>query len=198
MTINFDKIQRIINEFHGEDKRKLIDHYIAVSRNILLDEKEVKKPKVEILQDICSMGLDDELMEDVLDHKILQVRALILDLVDNDYTADCGTVYKPEKWIKQIVRDVTETFDLGTEFGKKLFLLYNQKLLEEFCDIFISENRKFGSSGNQLLLNFYFYRKFVLRKVDVDFEGFFSRMRSSFAKDNFKPEEELEKILNEE
>lgn len=200
MTVYLDKIREIINKFHGDDRERLVSHYMAVSKGILLDEKEVKRSKLDLLQDLHAMdGEDvDQLSQDVLGHKVLQTRALVLDLISNDYTGDNGTVYKPEEWIRQISRDIEETFDFDSDFGKTMFELYNKRLLEEFCDIFISENQRFGADGNQLLLNFHFYRRFVAARIELDFGSFFYRIRSCFRRDNAKSEEELEDILCEE
>lgn len=198
MSAHLERIHKIINKFCGEDKDKLMKYYISKSRDILLDEKEIKGAKLNLLQEMKSMNVDgtDQLLEEVLDHKVLQTRALILDLVDNDYSTGFEMIYKPEKWIEKLVEDIRETFDFSVDFGRMMFISYNKKLLAEFCDIFTSENRKFGSNGNQLLLNFYYYKAFVETKVDFDFDGFFTKMRSHFEKENFKSEEELMEILN--
>ncbi|WEL39402.1 hypothetical protein PFJ87_09g00290 [Encephalitozoon hellem] len=199
MSIYLEKVQKIIGDFEDEDKQILIKHYVQTSRNVLLDEKEVKKSKLSLLGDLHAIGGKDEInaiVNDVLDHKILQIRALILDLVDDDYTSDSKVIGRPEKWIKRIIEDAEETFSLDSEFGKRMFSIYNEKLLEEFCKIFISENRKFGTGGNQLLLNFYYYERFVQSKIEFDFQDFFSRMTSSFKDHCYRSKEELEKILD--
>lgn len=200
MSIYLDKVQKVIGEFEGEDNKKLVEYYCRVAREILLDEREVKKAKVELLGDLCTIDASraDQWIEDVLNHKILQIRALVLDLVDNDYGGDCGAVRRPEKWIRQIVTDAKETFNASSEFGRDLFVAYNKKLLEEFCRIFVSKNCKFGVGGNQLLVNFHYYARFAAGRADLDFRGFFGEMTSHFKDGCLKPTEELRKILGEE
>lgn len=199
MTMYLDRIQAIINKFQGEDRRRLTEHYVSVSRRLLLNEREVRHSKIDLLRDLQSVegGNTQELAEEVLDHKVLQVRALVLDLVNSDYSSDCETVYKPEKWIREITRDIRDTFDFDSEFEQALFASYNKKLLEEFCKIFISGNRRFGTNGNQLLLNLYHYRAFVLRRMDLQFDGFFHRVRVSFREGCDRPEQEILRILAE-
>lgn len=199
MSIYLEKVRKIVDEFEGEDKEALIKHYIQVSRNVLLDDKEVKRSKLNLLDDLYAMDGGDEvnaIMNDVLEHKILQIRALILDLVDDDYTSDSKIIGRPEKWIRGIIKDAEETFNLDDEFGKRMFSIYNEKLLKEFCRIFISENRRFGTGGNQLLLNLYYYERFVQSKIKFDFQNFFDKMTSFFRDHCYKPKEELEEILN--
>ncbi|ADM12141.2 uncharacterized protein Eint_090110 [Encephalitozoon intestinalis ATCC 50506] len=198
MSSYLEKVEKIIGDFEGEDKEMLIKYYIEKSKSILLDEREVKRSKFDLLSDLCAVGGEgtDNIMNDVLDHKILQIRALILDLVDDDYTSDRKVIGRPEKWIKQITRDAEETFNFDDEFGKEVFSIYNRKLLSEFCKIFISENRKFGASGNQLLLNFCYYERFVRSKMEFNFQGFFNKITSFFKGHCYKSKEELERILD--
>ncbi|KAH9411730.1 hypothetical protein HK407_04g08410 [Ordospora pajunii] len=206
MSTYLSKIERIISNFEGDDRNSLVKHCISVLRDVLLDDREVKRAKLDVVADLYSISVDDAdaLLDEVLSHKILQVRALILDLVDNDYSVDYEDVRMPERWARKIVKDVGDTFDFGSEFGMKAFLMYNKKLLDEFCAIFVSANRKFGSNGNQLLLNFYYYKKEVGRKAcevskdtDNDFEEFFSTIKQSFRNNLYKTEEELDEILRE-
>ncbi|KMV65491.1 hypothetical protein M970_090120 [Encephalitozoon cuniculi EcunIII-L] len=198
MSSYLRKVQKIVDEFESEDRKKLVKYYVQTAKSVLLDEREVKRSKFDLLNDLHTINADgiNDVIDDVLGHKILQVRALILDLVDDDYTGDRKAVGKPEKWIRQIVKDAEETFDLDSEFGKQLFSIYNVKLLEEFCKIFTSKNRRFGAGGNQLLLNFYYYERFVTSKIEFDFQRFYDRMVSFFKDHCHRPRKELEKILD--
>ncbi|KAM0671873.1 hypothetical protein CWI42_040100 [Ordospora colligata] len=207
MSVYLDKVKRIINNFEGDDRNSLVSHCILVSRDVLLDDREVKRAKLDVVTDLYSIIVDDAdaLLDEVLSHKILQVRALILDLVDNDYSVDYEDVGMPERWIRKIVEDTRDTFDFESEFGMKALLMYNKKLLDEFCAIFVSTNKKFGSNGNQLLLNFYYYKKEIGTKAceaskdtNDDFEEFFNTIKQSFRSDMYKTVEELEEILREQ
>jgi hypothetical protein len=169
----------------------------------------------------------NDLENDLMNHKVLQTRALILDLITKDYSKDTECIYKPEKWIKEIVKDIEETFiknedkededgdregdrerneeeegeDKGEEVDKgdkliwhkeyhnentinyniHLLTLYNSKLINEFKSIFIS-NEKYGTGGNQLLLNFKFYSEFMQKKFEFDFEGFLKEVEEIIEK----------------
>jgi hypothetical protein len=198
ILMELKRIHQIIDKFTDPDDRsEVIAHYVSTAREILLDESEIKHSKIELLCDLKDYGGYNELLNEVLDHKVLQTQALVLDLVSTDYTAECQSIYKTEKWMKELVKDAREAFDLESPDERAMFEMYNQKLLGTFCGIFLSEAAPLGSGGNQLLLNFTYYKKFVVGRVECDFGGFFKKVRSAFKEENYMSDEELEQILRE-
>jgi hypothetical protein len=196
--MTLEEIHRIIDKFADASSRaELVRHYMDVSRKLLLDEGEINHKKLQLLCDLKGYDGYDELADEVLSHKVLQTQALVLDLVGTDYTAERHTVYKPERWAREIVRNIAETFDFGSPDECSLFGIYNQKLLDTFCDIFVSEPARLGTGGNQLLLNLTYYRRFVQGKIECDFDNFFKKMRSAFREECYMSDEKLEEVLGE-
>ncbi|EOB14552.1 hypothetical protein NBO_25g0012, partial [Nosema bombycis CQ1] len=214
MSVYLKKIKRIISNFNKEEQSELIKYYFESAKRLLLDDKLVSRSKIHLLKDLKEIQNENDLNDlenDLMSHKVLQTRALILDLITKDYSKDTECIYKPEKWIKEIVKDIEETFitnegegnegGYGDKAGNEdkliwhkeyqnnhndynihLLTLYNSKLINEFKSIFIS-NEKYGTGGNQLLLNFEFYSEFRQKKIEFDFEGFLKEVEERIEKD---------------
>ncbi|EOB11239.1 hypothetical protein NBO_1364gi001, partial [Nosema bombycis CQ1] len=112
MSVYLKKIKRIISNFNKEEQSELIKYYFESAKRLLLDDKLVSRSKIHLLKDLKEIQNENDLNDlenDLMSHKVLQTRALILDLITKDYSKDTECIYKPEKWIKEIVKDIEET-----------------------------------------------------------------------------------------
>ncbi|EJW04678.1 hypothetical protein EDEG_01126 [Edhazardia aedis USNM 41457] len=73
----------------------------------------------------------------------------------------------------------------------------NMKLLQEFVDIFVAKNSKFGYYGNLLLLNFVVYERWVKKHLDFDFTGFYSIFSEHFVENRVMNFEKLNEIYDQ-
>ena len=126
-------------------------------------------------------------------HKAIQTRALILDLINTDYSIDIKYIYKPEKWIFAIIKDIN---DCLIDYPD-LINLYNKSLIQEFRDIFLNKVEKYGSNGNQLLVNFLYYIKFIKNYVDCDFTIFLNEIKKQINPSKLYKDIELNNIVDE-
>ncbi|KAM0679249.1 hypothetical protein BDAP_000116 [Binucleata daphniae] len=109
-------------------------------------------------EDAYKSNKNDELIEKLkiklFSLKMLNIRALILDLIDVDYTSDSQTFYKPEKWIYEVIKEMEETFN-DTNYKKDFHMFF----LNDCKRIFMGQNERFGWYGNLLVMNFMVYEK---------------------------------------
>lgn len=197
MTIYLERITKILDKFKGSDRDEIIDFYVSLYRENLANITDINFNSLRFLKDVSSFNTPhtEELQKETIRHKVLQTRALILDLITSDYTKDSEVVEKPEKWVTSLVKDIQVTFDLEDDFYRNLFIVYNDELLEEFKTIFVSSIIKFGSAGNQLLVNLAFYERFVASVITVDMEALLGEIRSNFNPGCAMSKEEIEKLV---
>ncbi|KAF9763665.1 hypothetical protein NGRA_1142 [Nosema granulosis] len=114
MSIYLEKIKKILGTFEPEEQAELKNYYVEKSTSLMMDDKKIGKAKIHLLRDMEEVIEDEEVLSkiqrNVIDHKVLQTRALVLDLISTDYTKDLKGIYKPESWVKEIVKDIKETF----------------------------------------------------------------------------------------
>ncbi|EOB11235.1 hypothetical protein NBO_1365gi001, partial [Nosema bombycis CQ1] len=86
MSVYLKKIKRIISNFNKEEQSELIKYYFESAKRLLLDDKLVSRSKIHLLKDLKEIQNDNDdsfviLENDLMNHKVLQTRALILDLI---------------------------------------------------------------------------------------------------------------------
>ncbi|KRH94508.1 hypothetical protein M153_2350003324 [Pseudoloma neurophilia] len=139
----------------------------------------------------------DELIDKFLNKKVLEFRAMALDILNEDYHAyDADfTLRNPDTWIKELVNEIIAMFFKVTDSNKsheqqnqesnlkimpddefdnmkyqiRLDLL--QKLVNLFqkdsIEVFIG-HQKFKQPGNQLVLNYIYFREILSKYVQID------------------------------
>lgn len=204
MSVYIQKVYEIIDEFDDENKKELCNHYFSVWKHKLESINTVNSLCIAVLSDLKLMFnkysfLDEEKFVELevltLKRKILEIRAGILDLVDTDYSDNIENVYKPEKWMFEIISELKTYFNFSEEGQIPLLKDFTDIFLEELCLIFLSQNKRFGKSGNQLVLNFLLYKFFVKKVTSYEFSNFFAKFVGSFEKDAFKGFDALEGLL---
>lgn len=180
MVIQLQEIDDIISKFTGDDRLALSSYYVEISREKLEDPAPMKRQKICLLKDNLRYLPEKDhakFVEEILSVKVLQTRALVLDLVCTNYSIEKQYIYKPENWIEAIVSDIFETFDLPAD--RFLFEEYNRQLCDEILSIFCSCER-FNSAGNQLLLNIVMYKDRVRGYTDYSFDAMLKHLISRF------------------
>eukprot|EP00866_Antonospora_locustae_P002328 jgi/Antlo1/2328/1790 len=199
------RIYDIVDEFDDEHKVELCDYYLSLWRTKLQNHNFGSRLPICALADLNALFsrypfLKKEKLFDfqnfVFERKVLEMRACILDLVDQDYSGDIEHIYKPEKWILEVVNDIKTCFDLKNIEHIKLFRIFNTWFLHEILLIFIAKNKRFGKSGNQLVLNLMFYQTFVHKIAEYNFDDFFGKIVENFQEQSFKGFEALNGILS--
>lgn len=195
--IQLEEIKNIIDKFKDNDRMELIKHYVNLAKEKLEDPVSIRKKKIALLRDCLQyIPVDDfdAFIDRVLDTKLLQTRALILDLIISNYSLEKHYISKPEKWIDAIFEDMFGTFDLHDD--RDLLEIYNRKLCNEMKDIFCSCQR-FNTAGNQLLLNMVAYKDKLSDYTKYDFDGLIRVFEERFNEGKKLPIEEIYRIYNE-
>ncbi|KAK6090428.1 hypothetical protein P3W45_000525 [Vairimorpha bombi] len=183
------------SKFDDNEQIILTEYFVDTALQTLFNEKSIDRSKINLLNDIKSLSPEtytnkkDELMR----HKAIQTRALVLDLISTDYSVDVKCIYKPEKWVYEILKDVENTF--VDETG--LLSSYNEFLVKEFEDIFINKVEKYGSNGNQLLVNLICYKRFINKFVEFDFTDLFTKIKNQIDPIKLYQDKELESIVDD-
>lgn len=139
MLLQLDEIEEIIDQFPDKDREALSVFYIDSSRRKFRESTPIKRHRICLLKSNLKYIPEKkraEYIDEIMGIKVLQTRALILDLVCSNYTIEKEYIYKPESWIELIVADIFETFALPEEL--QLFETYNRQLCEEILMIFCS------------------------------------------------------------
>lgn len=198
MTMYLERIKAILKRFDEKEQEELKAYYIQKAVNILVDERSVNKSKIQLLMDLRELESEENfttLSNKLMSHKVLQARALVLDLIATDYTKDTKAIYRAEDWVKEIVGDIKESFDLKDERNLRLLKVYNEKMVGEFESIFISENTNYGSAGNQLLVDLTFYARFMEKFVSFSFMPLLTSIKNQIEPSKVLPEKEIDEIL---
>lgn len=205
MTAHLDRAYEIIDEFDDKYKTELCEYYLATWAERLCSSGGVQRLTMCVLADLNLMFRKYAFLDrtklagvqsSVFETKILELRAYILDLVDQNYHEDIENVYRPEKWIVEVVKDLVMCFDLSDAEHVELFKAFNTLFLHEIHMIFISKNKRFGTNGNQLVLNLLFYKSRVDRMAACDFSEFFERIVQNFRTGAFKGMDVLQGVLD--
>ncbi|KAM0676158.1 hypothetical protein GVAV_000121 [Gurleya vavrai] len=130
----------------------------------------------------------------LFDLKILNLRALVLDLIETDYYSDFQDFCKPENWIFEVIAEIEKTF----KNLKKHMELFNEKFLRECERIFLSRNAKFGYCGNLLMINLIVYEKWAKKHFEYDFYPFKKNFKNNFMEERLFDDDKLLKIIDEE
>ncbi|EEQ82851.1 hypothetical protein NCER_100391 [Vairimorpha ceranae BRL01] len=189
------KINSITSKFDKNEQKILHNFLIEESLDNLFNEKPISKNKINLffLLKSFSESVYENKKEILMRHKAIQTRALILDLINTDYSIDIKYIYKPEKWIFAIIKDIN---DCLIDYPD-LINLYNKSLIQEFRDIFLNKVEKYGSNGNQLLVNFLYYIKFIKNYVDCDFTIFLNEIKKQINPSKLYKDIELNNIVDE-
>ncbi len=215
--LGLEEINKIIDNFHNEERNEIIRYYIKYGNEIIENPETISKKKILLFQDMLKYVNDEEksdMINRIMELKTIQTRALILDLISSDYSLDRKYFSKPEKWIKVIIEDIYETFSVGNKenlfnaFKTKqdiineassnyeLLNIYIEKLSNEMKDIFCS-CEKFNSSGNQLLLNIILYKEALKDHVLYNFDELINSIIKRFNKGKNLELNKIYKIYDE-
>lgn len=114
MLIQLEEINAIINRFAGTHRKTIVNHYLSRARAKLADPKPMGRKKMWLLRNSLQyIELDSRIdyIREMLSNKVLQTRALVLDLINANYAFDKKHLYKPESWMEHIIFDIEEAFE---------------------------------------------------------------------------------------
>lgn len=116
MTFLFKEINEKILRFTHEERKEITKHYIEVSVKKLSSSKTMfDHKKLMLLLNILQYAKNKESKEALialgLASKISSTRALVLDLIDIDFSREQKVFCRPDKWIDIVMKDILETFD---------------------------------------------------------------------------------------
>lgn len=120
---------RMIRELSPPYNAKLTNCYINNTLRYIKDDNTALSGKVAALINLIGVvrvleeekesndykmlyEVIDEVVKYTLNKKVLKVKALILDLVKTEYTEDGEYTEKEEKWIKEVVKDISSDIPL--------------------------------------------------------------------------------------
>lgn len=169
-------------------------HLQIYSNDIELEVKTINNTKRPLIVDkkdsymASEKNIISNLKKKMFFYKSLRLRAIILDIVDNDYISDIQTFYKPEKWIYDVINEIDETFD-GINCKNEFVYYFADVILKTF----MCKNKKFGYNGNQLMINLIVYE----RHFRCDISKCKNKLSIHFNVGRCMGLEELEKIIEE-
>lgn len=127
----------------------------------------------------------NEITQLVVHYKILEVRALVLDLICDDYCSEAAgeevvdgkhvgfissrILRVPDSWIIDIVSDLRDTYDLDNPHAasQQLLNLFILAFFSDCKDVFVGK-KMFKSMGNQLVFNLAYFCERMDRYVNMD------------------------------
>ncbi|EPR79550.1 hypothetical protein SLOPH_1772, partial [Spraguea lophii 42_110] len=172
------QIQNLLEEYKDDNihLNKLIERYIVRVKERIQDNN-LPLPLLYLLSRYKNV---DDIFKLAVESKILEIRALILDLVDADYTKDKEQFMGVEQWMKDMVINIKQTviFEEFKNESIKFVNLLDKRLLEENKAIFL-KNKKLGSNGNLLLINFRYYLESI-NEINTLFDVYYDSMKNSF------------------
>lgn len=174
---------------HPYDRKRIVLHYIDKTKEFMLNftNREDDYAEYDTNDDVLA-----EIKERLFYLKALHLRAIILDLIENDYTSD-EPFYRPDKWIYEAMDDIEATFKGMNEMMGEFSAVF----LDNCRDTFISKNRKLGYNGNLLVMNFMVYEKWAKRYFECDLGSFYECLHSNFSEGREMKTEEINSILSE-
>ncbi|TBU04586.1 hypothetical protein CWI39_0786p0010 [Hamiltosporidium magnivora] len=189
MSDTYFKIIQIIEKYDDLERKELIDFYIETCGNEISCKNNTSKNTFILIMDLIKLtekyNLPFEKVKNVVlnavELKVLHLRAIILDTIEIDYSADIESFYGCEKWMKNIIKDLKHTI-CGS---KEVYTLFCKHFLEECLNVFVSGQNKFGFYGNQLIVNFIYFRKYISKFTDYNFQSFFETLISHFEENKF-------------
>ncbi|KAL6120728.1 hypothetical protein NUSPORA_02494 [Nucleospora cyclopteri] len=115
MSSILKEINEKLTKFNKEEKEALIKFYIKYSFDRIKEDASFNNKKLILLLNLAQYTADEEsklkLLCWGLKQQILATRALILDLIDFDFTKEKTAFYKPDKWVNLILKGIKETFN---------------------------------------------------------------------------------------
>lgn len=199
MSVVLDEIDELINKFSGEQREEAVNFYIQLSREKLTNRNAIRKKEIELLRRITKYMLKqdrDELVDQIINTKIVQARTFILDNFKDDFSRDKEFFSKISKWMMGVIEDIRETFCLEEEKDLTLLQTFNSRLCEEMILIFCS-CEKFNSSGNQLILDLLMYKNSLKDTISFDFDELIGRVRKNFNPGKALKMDEIQEIYDE-
>ncbi|ORE00305.1 hypothetical protein A0H76_1609 [Hepatospora eriocheir] len=125
MSLSLNDLNKIILKFENNDRLHLVKYAFKKSIEKINEDNDLFHNKKLILTlNLCQYLKDKykaEFIDFILDTKILNMRALILDFVDTDYKGYQKYFYKPERWMRKLIKDIKETFMLAIENSELKF-----------------------------------------------------------------------------
>lgn len=199
MHLLLEEINEIIQKFEGDNKTKLVGFYVELVKTKLLNEKPFDRTKVLVLKDVLKYLKEDErnpYITEVFKSKVIQMRALVLDLVVVNYSVEKQHIARPERWIELLINDINSCFEIEDNEERGLFKIYNELICDEIILLFCSYE-KFNSGGNQLLLNIIAYQNAVEMYTDYDFSKMYDEIKRHFMAGKDLPIKEIRNIYKE-
>lgn len=130
MFLQIKEIEKLLGNFEGENQEELSRYYIEVALQRLKDLNQFNYKKLELLKSILkysNVKNHKKLIDEILSIKIIQIRALILDLITTNYSMEQQYIYKPEKWMESIINDLFKTFNISERQTENLSLNQSEK-----------------------------------------------------------------------
>ena len=155
MTYIFNEINEKILKFKKEEQIQLVKYYVDIALKKLTDNKTVfNNKKLILLLNILKYAKNEDskklLIHLGLLNKINNVRTMILDLIDIDFSSEQKVFYRPDKWTGIILKDILETFDyenilseskLKTNRGVDKIKLTDEKIMQA-KEFIVDKNHK--------------------------------------------------------
>lgn len=172
-----EKNDEIFNFFEKQFTKKIHNSTVDSSTvNILLSYIKVHKT--------IKNEAPENMIKTLVNKKILEIRALTLDILTDDYHEECENfkLRSPDIWIQELTKEILSVFceiniklPIETEKLPQKLDILRSKLLQEFINTFLKDseevflsNQKFKQPGNQLVLNFVYFDRIFSQYVSVD------------------------------
>ncbi|KCZ80003.1 hypothetical protein H312_02594 [Anncaliia algerae PRA339] len=202
MSIFVNRLDNILSKHKYNDQREILNYFY----NLLNKEIENNGLNTFISHALTDLiYLNDKykilnenriniLKREAFNHKILHLRATILDLISINYFDDTNIIDKPEKWIIDVIDNFITTFDLHKNSCVTLLKDFNTLFIDELESIFITKSTKFGSCGNILVLNLFLYEIFISKYFVYDFNKIINKFIKNIKENKSKKDHELKEL----
>lgn len=191
MSLSLQKLSLTFNEFknHKKQQNSLLKYHTelleAKIKRIQVDKALVLKI-YDYIFIIRKFNFDEKFVNNIkallIHYKILEARALALDLVCDDYYSSVENCLRPpDSWMVDICDDLLKVLDIekskenASNLDSEDLNLIKKEILTEFIREFLNDSecvflskQKFKSLGNQLVLNFAYFCNRMSKYVSFD------------------------------
>lgn len=199
------KIYNIFKEFEAYPHK--FDELLCFYESELqqrIKSKQIDRVMVDIFIDyliFCEKikkSYAKKLFSNLIEKKIIEIRAMTLDFLSDDYYIDCETkvLRMPDSWMIEIINDVLTILQLKnntekdnllknqnhlieisnkTNFSRNKHRKYRMLILETFIPEFLTNSEdvflgqmQFKKTGNQLVLNFMYFYEIMSQYTKIE------------------------------
>ncbi|ELA41877.1 uncharacterized protein VICG_01061 [Vittaforma corneae ATCC 50505] len=165
------EIEKIINKHSGEQRAEIINYYKKMVDDAVESQSRIDSKLVRLVVDASRYLPSSErqlILDKTVNTKAFQIRTFILNTLKSDFSTEKSHFSSFSEWMVVAIQEISNTFyeandKLPAPIDKELVENFHKKFCGELRLIFCS-NEKFGSAGNQLLID--------LKKYFESFEGF--------------------------